>query len=213
MSQRKIKPLFSHLPNHFLESIENSRLEMDLVQVPDMVKKMEEMDIFKPIIYLAGPAGFSVSSRNFLAGLTERLIGIGYSKENILNPWILSAEEGEKVFAAKNLKQKQKLEEWFWPRAGLRNEIAISISDVVSADLSGTDVDGGTGAEIGYAYALAKTILGYRDDFRLSGEVSVFPVSLQVSHFVLKSPNGNVSWSIEDHLKDFKKFLKGFKRD
>ena|SRR4030067_1555181 len=50
-----------------------------------------------------------------------------------------------------------------------KNEAAIKNSDIIVAVVDGADVDSGTAWEIGYAYALGKSILGLRTDFRTLG--------------------------------------------
>ena len=55
------------------------------------------------------------------------------------------------------------------------------------AVLDGTDVDSGTAAEIGYAFARGKKILGYRGDFRLSADNEGATVNLQVEYFIRES--------------------------
>lgn len=42
----------------------------------------------------------------------------------------------------------------------------VKNADVVMACLDGPDADSGTCAEVGYAYALGKPVIGYRTDFR-----------------------------------------------
>ena len=53
---------------------------------------------------------------------------------------------------------------------GATNRAAIDAARAVVAVLDGTDVDSGTAAEIGYAFASGKLIVGYRGDFRLSAD-------------------------------------------
>jgi nucleoside 2-deoxyribosyltransferase len=53
--------------------------------------------------------------------------------------------------------------------------------------LDGTDVDSGTAAEIGYAFAKGKPILGYRGDFRLAADNEGGVVNLQVEYFIRAS--------------------------
>ena len=70
---------------------------------------------------------------------------------------------------------------------GHNNRTAIDKSNVVFAILDGTDVDSGTAAEIGYAFAKGKTIVGYRGDFRLSADNEGSKVNLQVEYFIRES--------------------------
>ena len=59
--------------------------------------------------------------------------------------------------------------------------------DGVVAVLDGADVDSGTAAEIGYAFARGKLIVGYRGDFRLSADNEGGIVNLQVEYFIRQS--------------------------
>jgi nucleoside 2-deoxyribosyltransferase len=72
-------------------------------------------------------------------------------------------------------------------RIGAKNQRLIDDSDMVFAVLDGTDVDSGTAAEIGYAFAKGKPILGYRGDFRLSADNDGSMVNLQVEYFIRAS--------------------------
>jgi len=53
--------------------------------------------------------------------------------------------------------------------------------------LDGSDVDSGTAAEIGYAFAQKKKIFGYRSDFRLAADNEGAMVNLQVEYFICAS--------------------------
>ena len=67
---------------------------------------------------------------------------------------------------------------------GATNRAAIDAADAVVAVLDGVDVDSGTAAEIGYAFARGKLIVGYRGDFRLSADNEGSIVNLQVEYFI-----------------------------
>ena len=58
---------------------------------------------------------------------------------------------------------------------------------MVLANLDGQDVDSGTAAEIGYAFAKGKPIIGYRGDLRLSSDNVGSTVNLQVEFFIRES--------------------------
>jgi nucleoside 2-deoxyribosyltransferase len=62
----------------------------------------------------------------------------------------------------------------------------------VLAFLDGPDVDSGTAAEIGYAAALPRPIVGIRTDTRVSGDNEAALVNLQVEWFVVDS--GGTLW-------------------
>ena len=67
---------------------------------------------------------------------------------------------------------------------GRRNAELIQQCAAVLAILDGNDVDSGTAAEIGYAAALAKPVVGLRTDFRPSGDNEATVVNLQVEWFI-----------------------------
>ena len=72
-------------------------------------------------------------------------------------------------------------------RIARTNQEAIDRAETVVAVLDGVDVDSGTAAEIGYAFARGKRIVGYRGDFRLAGDNEGAVVNLQVEYFVRAS--------------------------
>ena len=136
-------------------------------------------------IYLASPLGFSEAGRGFLAVLGATLTGLGHE---VLDPWQLT--DPTRVAAVANLPYgPEKRAAW---RAlnrvtGANNRAAIDRSDWVLAVLDGIDVDSGTAAEIGYAFARGKIILGYRGDFRLAADNEGAIVNLQVEYFIRES--------------------------
>jgi nucleoside 2-deoxyribosyltransferase len=78
-------------------------------------------------------------------------------------------------------------------RAGLReldrkfgqlNVDMIDRSFAVLAVLDGGDVDSGTAAEVGYASAKGKRVIGLRLDTRVTGDNEGVTVNLQVEHFL-----------------------------
>src|SRR5262249_9890307 len=80
---------------------------------------------------------------------------------------------------------------------GATNRAAIDRAHGVIAILDGTDVDSGTAAEIGYAFARGKLIVGYRGDFRLSADNEGSIVNLQVEYFIHES-GGTIVTRCED---------------
>jgi len=148
-------------------------------------------------IYLAGPLGFSQAGRLFH---TERVIPtltrLGHT---LLDPW---AEEGGAAAIAALPMGQARLEAWraFNIATGGRNQRAIDDCNAVFAVLDGTDVDSGTAAEIGYAFAKGKPILGYRGDFRLSADNEGGIVNLQVEYFI-RASGGDIIASL-DRLPD-----------
>ena len=80
---------------------------------------------------------------------------------------------------------------------GATNQAAIDRAPPCVAVLDGVDVDSGTAAEIGYAFARGKLILGYRGDFRLSADNEGSIVNLQVEYFIRRS-GGDIVERYED---------------
>ena len=82
-------------------------------------------------------------------------------------------------------------------RIGAKNRALIDGCDLVFAVLDGADVDSGTAAEIGYACAKGKPILGYRGDFRVSADNEGSIVNLQVEYFI-RASGGEIIMAIAD---------------
>ena len=122
--------------------------------------------------------------------------GLGYE---ILDPWTLT--DAAKIAAVQAMPL----------RAGPAGRVAAAEprrsapttarrstrADGVVAMLDGADVDSGTAAEIGYAFARGKLIVGYRGDFRLSADNEGGMVNLQVEYFIRES-GGTIVKRYED---------------
>lgn len=139
-------------------------------------------------IYIASPLGFSEACRDFYY---ERLLPlVRESGFEVLDPWDAGIEP-----------PAPEAEKDAWDRfnmlTGERNREMIESGDGILAVLDGTDVDSGTASEIGYGFALGKRILGYRGDFRLTGDNPGSTVNLQVEYFIRKS-GGRIVRSVED---------------
>jgi nucleoside 2-deoxyribosyltransferase len=137
-------------------------------------------------VYLAGPLGFSEAGRAFHKGtLIPALVKLGCE---VLDPWTLT--DHAKIDAVLKLPYgPEKRDAWrrLNVEIGGNNRAAIDRCDLVFAVLDGVDVDSGTAAEIGYASARGKAILGYRGDFRLSADNEGSIVNLQVEYFIRES--------------------------
>ena len=145
-------------------------------------------------IYLAGPLGFSEAGRRFHSGcVIPALTGLGHT---LLDPW---AEEGGAAAIAALPIGEGRRNAWraFNIATGGRNQRAIDACDAVFAVLDGTDVDSGTAAEIGYAFAKGKPILGYRGDFRLSADNEGGVVNLQVEYFI-RASGGDIITKLDE---------------
>jgi nucleoside 2-deoxyribosyltransferase len=137
-------------------------------------------------VYLAGPLGFSEAGRHFQATvLAPALRALGHE---VIDPFALT--EPGRVEAVTRLPDGPERRE-AWRRLnqeiGARNRAGIDGADVVVAVLDGVDVDSGTAAEVGYAFARGKPIVGYRGDFRLSADNEGGTVNLQVEYFIRES--------------------------
>lgn len=137
----------------------------------------------KPIVYLAGPLGFSEAGRLFHnTVLIPMMTVLGFE---IRDPWVLTPMEV--INTALTLPYGQEKRDT-WRKIntiiGRNNALAIEESDIIVAVLDGVDVDSGTAGEIGYGSALGKTTIGYRGDFRLSADNEGSVVNLQIEYFI-----------------------------
>lgn len=124
-------------------------------------------------LYIASPLGFSelgrLSYKTFLGVISEA----GFE---ILDPWELT---DKKLF--ENVRSKHDWQDL--NRIIAQNNIAaIHCCDGIVAILDGPDVDSGTAWECGYGAAKGKRVLGYRGDFRVSGDNEGSLVNLQVEY-------------------------------
>ncbi len=134
-------------------------------------------------VYVASPLGFSVPTRLFYE--TELLAALAAAGFAVLDPWQLSP--GSDVHEPVD------------PMAiGEKNARMIEKAHAVLAVLDGTDVDSGTAAEIGYAAALGRSVVGYRTDIRQTGEAGAV-VNLQVEYFIRVS-GGRITSSLDEAI-------------
>jgi nucleoside 2-deoxyribosyltransferase len=147
-------------------------------------------------VYAAGPLGFSEAGRAFHAGrVLPALRGLGCE---ILDPWTLT--EQAKIDAALAMPYgEQRRDAWRRLNAEIaaNNRAAIDRCDLVVAVLDGVDVDSGTAAEIGYAFARGKPIVGYRGDVRATGDNEGALVNLQVEYFI-RASGGTIITGIDE---------------
>jgi nucleoside 2-deoxyribosyltransferase len=147
-------------------------------------------------VYLASPLGFSEAGRHFYTGvLVPYLRRLGYE---VVDPWTLT--EAGKIQAVQSMAYGPAKRD-AWRRLNLEmgatNRAAIDAAGAVVAVLDGADVDSGTAAEIGYAFARGKLIVGYRGDFRLSADNEGGTVNLQVEYFI-RASGGTIVDRYED---------------
>ena len=166
----------------------------------------------KPKIYLAGPYGFSELGAEGIKTMIDQL----ESHFNLVNPFLMKENFilGQRIKDIMLLVQDKNsemdiieaLEELkeINHSIGGNNENEIRECDGVLAVLDGPDVDSGTAAEIGFAYALGKPVWGYKGDCRVSRDNFGANVNLQVEYFIMAS-GGKIFSSIEeikDHSED-----------
>jgi nucleoside 2-deoxyribosyltransferase len=147
-------------------------------------------------IYMASPLGFSEAGRLFYDGtLIPEVVRLGFE---VVDPWTLTDQA--KMKAVQNVPYGQARRD-AWRRLnveiGGNNRAGIDRADMVLAVLDGVDVDSGTAAEIGYAFAKGKPILGYRGDFRVSADNEGSTVNLQVEYFIRQS-GGDIVTKLAD---------------
>src|SRR5262245_45468232 len=150
----------------------------------------------RPRVYLAGPLGFSEAGRHFHNGtLVPFVRRLGC---DVLDPWTLTdARRIRRVQAMPYGRAKREAWRRLNLEMGATNRAAIDAAQAVVAVLDGTDVDSGTAAEIGYAFARGKRIVGYRGDFRLSADNEGSTVNLQVEYFI-RASGGTIVERYED---------------
>lgn len=137
-------------------------------------------------IYTAGPLGFSEAGRAFHRDyVLPEVKRLGH---DALDPWTLTdISRIDAVLAMPYGEARRDAWRKLNVEIGGNNRAAIDACDLVFAVLDGSDVDSGTAAEIGYAFAKAKPIIGYRGDFRLSADNEGSVVNLQVEYFIRQS--------------------------
>jgi nucleoside 2-deoxyribosyltransferase len=145
------------------------------------------MSMTQPLtLYVASALGVSEAGRYFYYGhllpLVERL---GFA---VLDPWALT--DAAKIAQVRAMEfGAVRREAWRQLNRGIgeANQQAIERADGLLAVLDGPSMGGGIGAEIGFAYARGKRIIGYRGDFRRSGDNEGTIVGLQVEYFIQAS--------------------------
>jgi nucleoside 2-deoxyribosyltransferase len=149
-----------------------------------------------PAVYVASPLGFSEIGRHYLAHvLIPELQRLGY---RVLDPWADDVHLDAQLADAELQSNEAARESAFAQvdrELGRRNARLIEESDVLMALLDGSDIDSGVAAEVGYAYALGRPIVGWRSDGRCAGENAGTRVNLQVAYFILES-GGEITASL-----------------
>ena len=139
-------------------------------------------------VYIASPYGFSEATKRYYDA--ELLPAVARAGFEPLDPW--ADPDGQIALRfddAEQLEGDARLEALREINADLAqaNVDRIEACDAVLAILDGTDVDSGVAAEIGYAAARDKPIVGLRLDWRPAGDNAAALVNLQVEHFLTAS--------------------------
>jgi nucleoside 2-deoxyribosyltransferase len=147
-------------------------------------------------LYLAGPLGFSEAGRQFHASTLVRLLtSHGY---RVLDPWTLTPQRKiDRIRRMRSGATRRNAWRALNREIAEQNRRAIDRSNGMVAVLDGVDVDSGTAAEIGYAFAKRKRIVGYRGDVRPSGENEGSIVNLQVEYFI-RASGGTIVGTVDD---------------
>lgn len=160
----------------------------------------------RKVVYLASPLGFAHSTSAFMAEVVSALA----PHIDLLNPWDdkrfdaeIAALSREDSFARRSARLSE-----INHALALANTANIDAADGVFAMLDGVDVDSGTAAEIGYAFARGKRVYGLRTDFRLSGDNHGAVVNLQVQYFI-EASGGRIVFSVPDLVTCARSFASG----
>ena len=162
-----------------------------------------------PRVYLASPLGFSEAGKLFYyEKLIPMVVGVGFE---VLDPWVLTTEKTLQPailspYGPKKRNAWQKINKII----GRNNVKAIRKSNLIIAVLDGVDVDSGTASEVGYGVALGRPVIGYRGDFRLSGDNEGSTVNLQVEYFI-KLNRGTITTNLNELKNILKHYLKKYK--
>lgn len=148
-------------------------------------------------MYLAGPLGFSAAGRLYHETVLRPAVeATGW---RVLDPWEADPAEDEIWAARPGSPQRARLAELV-REIGARNTQLIDNADVVLAVLDGSDVDSGTAAEIGYAAARGKRVIGLRLDVRLTGDCEAVTVNLQVEYYILLH-EGSITRTLDEAIR------------
>lgn len=149
-------------------------------------------------VYVASPYGFSEATKAFYE---QQVLAALYSAGiEPLDPWDDPLAQREQS-AAMELQADERREALgaMNRRLGAANAQNIERADAVLAVLDGVDVDSGTAAEVGYAAALGKPVVGVRFDTRQAGDNEAAVINMQVEHFIVMS-GGDIVRSMEEAM-------------
>ena len=149
------------------------------------------------MVYVASPLGFTEAGRLYCN--TVLLPAVKAAGLEPLDPWDVDPEI-QAVFELRRGDPERDRRLGDVNRVvGQRNAEMIRRAAGVLAVLDGTDVDSGTAAEIGYAAALKRPVVGVRLDLRNSGDNEATLVNLQIEWFILES-GGSITTALDDAI-------------
>lgn len=138
-----------------------------------------------PAVYIASPLGFDEPGRVW--GRDVLLPAVRAAGLVPLDPWDDPDHHLERAMAVDDADQRRAALAAANAAVAGRNADLIRSSAGVLAVLDGTDVDSGTAAEIGFAVALHRPVVGLRTDIRPAGDNEAAIVNLQVEGFIHQS--------------------------
>ncbi len=156
-------------------------------------------------VYVASLLGFSETTQSWYRSiLLPALTGAGVE---VLDPW---DEEREPDPLPSLPTHHEYVSAWqaLNRMIGSHNTQLIHQAHGVVAVLDGPDVDSGTAAEIGYATALGRWVLGYRSDPRPRGDNPGCLVNLQVEYFIRM--RGELYTSLDGLIRALKEKVSAF---
>jgi nucleoside 2-deoxyribosyltransferase len=150
-----------------------------------------------PKLYIASPLGFTAAGSMYSTSvLLPAVRAAGFEP---LDPWSVSPEIQRVFELARGDPERARLLPDINALVGKNNAEMIRDAEGVLAILDGDDVDSGTAAEIGYAAALQRPVVGLRTDLRVSGDNEATLVNLQVEWFIAES-GGRLTTRLDDAI-------------
>lgn len=153
----------------------------------------------KLVVYSSNALGISREGRKYLRKTLlpelKKIDGL-----EVIDPWnsIISLPESEIPDPLPSISEAERM------KIGADNFAMIDRSDLVLANIDGKDVDSGVGAEIGYAYARGKTIIGYYLESK--NGAAPMPENIQIESPIIFS-GGTVVGGISAVLETLKKII------
>lgn len=153
-------------------------------------------------VYISSPLGFSWFGRQALRLLHEMLDRAGF---RVRDPWDWPGQRSSATLRTSDLLLTARLaghdRDWqVSQEIAARNVTELHAANVVLAILDGADVDSGVAAEVGYASAINKPVVGLRTDDRATSDSSGYLVNLQVTHLIAHS-GGRVTRTVHEAIE------------